>query len=152
MVNIKVTQSNIREQVNTKQTKALKLGLGQRGKRLESGGLYNTLVYWEQVDMLHQCSYRPKHRNRARMECNWTGCANSTCGAVGLTNRPAVISDRYNKCHSLPPKSHYAHFPPLQHTHKFSRKTQLCGIGPGNDYGFRGIACWPLQEECYVLG
>ena len=36
---------------------------------------------------------------------------------VGLTDRPAVISGRYDKYHSLQPQNQYAHFPPLQHTH-----------------------------------
>ena len=49
---------------------------------------------------------------------------------VGLIGRPAVISGRYNKCHSLQLKNHYAHFPPLQHTH-IHAKTQLCGTGHG---------------------
>ena len=48
---------------------------------------------------------------------------------AGLIGRPAVISGRYNKCHSLQLQNHYAHFPPLQHTH--SCKTQLCGTGHG---------------------
>ena len=62
---------------------------------------------------------------------------------VGLTDRPAVISGRYNKYHSLQLQNYYAHFPPLQHTHTFMQ-TQLCGTGHGNDHGFRGIVCWPL--------
>ena len=33
---------------------------------------------------------------------------------AGLISRPAVISGRYNKCHSLQQQNH--HFPPLQHT------------------------------------
>ena len=36
---------------------------------------------------------------------------------VGLTDRPAVISGRYNKYHSLQLQNYYAHFPPLQHAH-----------------------------------
>ena len=36
---------------------------------------------------------------------------------VGLTDRPAVISGRYNKYHSLQLQNYYAHFPPLQHTY-----------------------------------
>ena len=36
---------------------------------------------------------------------------------VGLIGRPAVISGRYNKYHSLQLQNHYARFPPLQHTH-----------------------------------
>ena len=69
---------------------------------------------------------------------------------VGLTDRPAVISGRYNKYHSLQLQNYYAYFPPLQHT--YSCKTQLCGTGHWNDHGFRGIVCWPWQEESCVIG
>ena len=44
---------------------------------------------------------------------------------AGLLGRPAVISGRYDKCHSLQLQNHYAHFPTLQHTH-IHAKTQLC--------------------------
>ena len=67
------------------------------------------------VLIAHQCWNHPKHRNQARMEKNWTGSANSTCG-VGVIGRPTVISGRYNKCYSLQLHNHYALFPPLQHT------------------------------------
>ena len=77
------------------------------------------------VLIAHKCWYHPKHSNQARMEYNWTGCANSTCGGC----RSAVISGRYNKCHSLQLQNHYAHFPPLQHTH--SCKTKPCQTGHG---------------------
>ena len=49
---------------------------------------------------------------------------------AGLIGRLAVISGRYNKCHSLQLQNHYAHFPPLQHTH-IHAKAQLCGTGRG---------------------
>ena len=49
---------------------------------------------------------------------------------VGLIGRPAVISGRYNKCHSLQLQNHYPRFPPLQHTHTFMQ-AQLCGTGHG---------------------
>ena len=42
---------------------------------------------------------------------------------VGLTDRPAVISGRYNKYHSLQLQNYYAHFPPLQHTHIHANTT-----------------------------
>ena len=35
---------------------------------------------------------------------------------AGLIGRPAVISGRYNKYHSLEPQNHNTHFPLLQHT------------------------------------
>ena len=42
---------------------------------------------------------------------------------VGLTDRPAVISGRYDKYHSLQLQNYYAHFLPLQHTHIHANKT-----------------------------
>ena len=42
---------------------------------------------------------------------------------VGLTDRLAVISGRYNKYHSLQLQNYYAHFPPLQHTHIHANTT-----------------------------
>ena len=70
---------------------------------------------------------------------------------VGLIDRSAVISGRYNKYHSLQLQNYYAHFPPLQHTHTFMQ-TQLCGTCHSNDHGCRGIVCWPWQEESCVIG
>ena len=49
---------------------------------------------------------------------------------AGLIGRPAVISSRYNKFHSLQLQNHYAHFQPLQHTH-IHANTQSCGSGHG---------------------
>ena len=42
---------------------------------------------------------------------------------VGLTDRPAFISGRFNKYHSLQLQNYYAHFPPLQHTHIHANTT-----------------------------
>ena len=70
---------------------------------------------------------------------------------VGLTGRPAVISGRYNKCHSLQLQNHYAHLPPLQHT-RIHANTTMRNWSWGNDHGFRGIVCWPWQEESCVIG
>ena len=59
---------------------------------------------------------------------------------VGLIDRPAVISGRYNKYHSLQLQNYYAHYPPLHHTHTHTfMQTQLCGTGHGNDHAFRSI-------------
>ena len=46
---------------------------------------------------------------------------------AGLIGRPAVISGRYDKCHSLQPQYHYAHFPPLQHAHIHAKTTMRNG-------------------------
>ena len=70
---------------------------------------------------------------------------------AGLIGRPAVISGRYNKCHSLQLHNHYAHFPPLQHTH-IHAKHDYAELVMGNDHGFRGIVCWPWEEESCVIG
>ena len=43
--------------------------------------------------------------------------------SVGLTDRPAVISGRHNKYHSLQLQNYYAQFPPLQHTHIHANTT-----------------------------
>ena len=69
---------------------------------------------------------------------------------VGLIGRPAVISGRYNKCHSLQLQNHYVHFPPLQHTHSCIHN--YAELVVGNDHGFRGIVCWPWQEKSCVIG
>ena len=70
---------------------------------------------------------------------------------TGIIGRPVVISGRYNKCHSLQLQNHYAHFPPLQH-HTFMQKHKYAELVMGNDHGFRGIVCWPWQEESCVIG
>ena len=70
---------------------------------------------------------------------------------VGLIGRPVVIRGRYNKCHSLQLKIHYAHFPPLQHTHTYSRKHNYAELVMRYDHGFRGIVCWPGKEAHWPL-
>ena len=47
----------------------------------ESGVLYVfELRLKDYSEPFVQCWYHSKHSNQARMEQNWTGCANSTCG------------------------------------------------------------------------
>ena len=109
----------------------------------------DTLFCWESFSWLTSVSTT---RNTViRLGWSRIGLAVLILHAVGagLIGRPAVISGRYNKSHSLQLQNHYAHFPPLQHTHTHSCKTQLCGISHGNDHGFRGIVCWPWQEDKY---
>ena len=67
---------------------------------------------------------------------------------AGLIGRPAVISGRYNKWLQL--QKHYVHFPSLQHT-RFHVKHNYVELVMGNDHGFRGITCWPWQEESCVI-
>ena len=101
----------------------------------------DTLVYWEPFSWL--TSVGTTRNTVIRLGWSRIGLAVLILHAagVGLTDRPAVISGRYNKYHSLQLQNYYAHFPPLQHTHTFMQ-TQLCGTGHGNDHGFRGIVCW----------
>ena len=56
---------------------------------------------------------------------------------VGLTDRLAVISGRYNKYHSLQLQNYYAHFPPLQHTH--SCKHNYAELVMGMIMGFEAL-------------
>ena len=92
---------------------------------------HDTLVYGELFSWLTNVGTT---RNTViRLGWSRIGLAVLTLHAAGagLIGRPAVISGRYNKCHSLQLQNHYAHFPPLQHTHTHSFKTQLCGTGHG---------------------
>ena len=111
----------------------------------------DTLVYWEPFSWL--TSVGTTRNTVIRLGWSRIGLAVLILHAagVGLTDRPAVISGRYNKYHSLQLQNYYAHLPPLQHTHTFMQ-TQLCGTGHGNDHGFRGIVCWSWQEESCVIG
>ena len=90
----------------------------------------DTLVYWESFSWL--TSVGTTRNTVIRLGWSRVGLAVLILHAAGagLIGRPAVISGRYNKCHSLQLQNHYAHFPPLQHTH-IHAKTQLCGTGHG---------------------
>ena len=113
----------------------------------------DSLVYWEPFSWLTSVG---TIRNTV-IRLGWSRIGLTVlilhAAGVGLTDtcRPAVISGRYNKYHSLQLQNYNAHFPPLQPTH-IHTKTQLCGTGYGNDHGFRGIVCWPWQEESCVIG
>ena len=90
----------------------------------------DTLVYWEPFSWL--TSVGTTRNTVIRLGWSRIGLAvlNLHAAGVGLIGRPAVISGRYNKCHSLQLQNHYAHFPPLHHTH-IHAKTQPCGTGHG---------------------
>ena len=105
----------------------------------------DTLVYWEPFSWLTNVGTTRNTVIRLAWSRIELAVLILRAAGVGLTDRPAVISGRYNKCHSLQPQNYYAHFSPLQLTHAHSCK-QLCGTGHGNDHGFRGIVCWPWQE------
>ena len=90
----------------------------------------DTLVYWESFSWLN--SVGTTRNTVIRLGLSRIGLAVLILYAAGagLIGRPAVICGRYNKCHSLQLQNHFAHFPPLQHTH-FHAKSQLCGTGHG---------------------
>ena len=77
----------------------------------------DTLVYWEPFSWLTSVSTT---RNTV-IRLGWSRIGLAVlilhAAGVGLTDRPAVISGRYNKYHSLQLHNYYAHVPPLQHTH-----------------------------------
>ena len=111
----------------------------------------DTLVYWESFSWL--TSVGTTRNTVIRLGWSRIGLAVLILHAAGagLIGRPAVISGRYNKWHSLQLQNHYAHFPPLQHTH-IHAKHSYAELVMGNDHGFRGIVCWPWQEESCVIG
>ena len=96
----------------------------------------DTLVYWEPFSWLTGVG---TNRNTV-IRLGWSRIGLAVpilyAAGAGLIGRPAVISGRYNKCHSLQLHNHYAHFPPLQHTHTHTHthtvmQTQLCVTGRG---------------------
>ena len=111
----------------------------------------DTLVFWESFSWL--TSVGTTRNTVIRLGWSRIGLAVLILHAAvaGLIGRPPVISGRYNKCHSLQLQNHYAHFPPLQHTH-IHAKHNYAELVMGNDHGFRGIICWPWQEESCVIG
>ena len=111
----------------------------------------DTLVYWEPFSWL--TSVGTTRNTVIRLGWSRIGLAvlNLHAAGVGLIGRPAVISGRYNKCHSLQLQNHYAHFPPLHHTHIHAKHNRAEPV-MGNGYGFRGIVCWSWQEKSCVIG
>ena len=83
----------------------------------------DTLVYWEPFSWL--TSVGTTRNTVIRLGWSRIGLAVLILHAagVGLTDRPAVISGRYDKYHSLQLHNYYAHFPPLQHTHIHANTT-----------------------------
>ena len=111
----------------------------------------DTLVYWESFSWLTNVGTTRNTVNRLGWSRIGLAVLILNAAGAGLIGRPAVISGRYNKCHSLQLQNHYAHFPPLQHTHIHARHS-YAELVMGNDHGFRGIVCWPWQEESCVIG
>ena len=83
----------------------------------------NTLVYWESFSWLTSVGTIRNTVNRLGWSRIGLAVLILNAAGAGLIGRPAVISGRYNKCHSLQLQNHYAHFPPLQHTHTFMQNT-----------------------------
>ena len=83
----------------------------------------DTLVYWEPFSWL--TSVGTPWNTVIRLGWRRIGLAVLILHAagVGLKDRPAVISGRYDKYHSLQLQIYYAHFPPLQHTHIHANTT-----------------------------
>ena len=111
----------------------------------------DTLVNWEPFSWL--TSVGTTRNTVIRLGWSRIGLAvlNLHAAGVGLIGRHAVISGRYNKCHSLQLQNHYAHFPPLHHTHINAKHNRAEPV-MGNGYGFRSIVCWPWQEKSCVIG
>ena len=103
----------------------------------------------------------------------WLGCSRIGLAVLilhaagaGLGGRPAVISGRYNKCHSLQLQNNYTHFPPLQRTHIHANTTMrnwswemimgfdaLCaGRGRRNPVWSGKEAHWSLREWMVKVG
>ena len=110
----------------------------------------DTLVYWESFSWLTSVGIT---RNTV-IRLGWSRIGLAVlilhAAGAGLIRRPAVISGRYNKCHSLQLQNHYAHVPLLQHTH-IHAKHIYAGRVMGNGHRFQGIVCWPWQEESCVI-
>ena len=111
----------------------------------------DTLLYWESFSWLTSVGTTRNTVNRLGWSRIGLAVLILNAAGAGLIGRLAVISGRYNKCHSLQLQSHYAHFPPLQHTRIHARHS-YAELVVGNDHGFRGIVCWPWQEESCVIG
>ena len=111
----------------------------------------DTLVYWESFSWL--TSVGTTRNTVIRLGWSKIGLAMPILHAAGAgrIGRPAVISGRYIKCHSLQLGNHYAHFPPLQHTH-IHAKHNNAELVTRNYHGLRGIVYWPWQEESCVIG
>ena len=77
----------------------------------------DNLVYWELFSWLTSVGIT---RNTV-IRLGWSRIGLAVlklhAAGAGIIGRPAVISGRYNKYHSLQLQNHYAHFPPLQHIH-----------------------------------
>ena len=119
----------------------------------------DTLVYWEPLAWL--TSVGTTRNTVIRLGWSRIGLAVLILHAagVGLTDRPAFISGRYNKYHSLQLQNYYAHFPPLQHTHTHSCKHNYAELVMEMIMGFealyadrgRGNPVWSGKEAHWSL-
>ena len=110
----------------------------------------DTLVYWEPFSWL--TSVGTTRNTVIRLGWSRIGLAVLILHAagVGLTDglQSSVVAIINTTHYSYRTTTHtFRHC----NTHTFMQ-TQLCGTGHGNDHGFRGIVCWPWQEESCVIG
>ena len=86
----------------------------------------DTLVFWESFSWLTSVGTTRNTVNRLGWSRIGLAVLILNAAGAGLIGRPAVISGRYNKCHSLPLRTLSA-----TATHTHSCKTQLRGTGRG---------------------
>ena len=118
----------------------------------------DTLVYWEPFSWLTSVGAT---RNTV-IRLGWSRIRLAVlilhAASVGLTDKPAVISGRFDKYHSLQLQNYYAHFPPLQHTHILA-KHNYAELVMGMIMGFealyagrgRGNPVWSGKEAHWSL-
>ena len=92
----------------------------------------DTLVYWEPFSWLTSVGTT---RNKV-IRLGWSRIGLAVlilhAAGAGLTDRPAVISGCYYKCHSLQLQNYYAHFSSLKHTH-IQAKHKYAELAMGNE-------------------
>ena len=99
----------------------------------------DTLVYWEPFSWLTSVGTTWNTVIGLGWSRNGLAVLILHAAGVGLTDRPAVISGRYNKYHSLQLQNYYAHFPPLQHTHTHSFNHNYAELVMGMIMGFETL-------------
>ena len=100
---------------------------------------HDTLVYWE--PFLWPTNVGTTRNTVIRLGWSRIGLTVLILHAtgVGLTDRPSVISGRYNKYHSLQLQNYYANFSPLQHTHIHAKHNYYAELVMGVIMGFEAL-------------
>ena len=120
----------------------------------------DNLVYWEPFSWLTSVGNSRNTVIRLGWRRNELAVLILHATCVGLIGRPAVISGRYNKCHSIQVQNHYAHFPQLQHTHTFMQNTTMWNWSWEMIMGFEALYAgrgrrnpvWSGKEAHWSLG